>query len=163
VTNGDHPALVRITQQGTPRSVEQDESQAGYLEVAVMVFVALAAVLLVVWVAISVLDWILGWPSPICFVVTCSPQPQPQPEPQPQPQTQPQLEPQPEPQPQPQPPPQPPRHSARTRLRVRDKVIVGECLPPGYWGYYSRRLRDPPRRWQIECWRDRSIRGPCFE
>ena len=128
MTDGDHPALMRVAQQGTPRSVEQDESQAGYLEVAVMIFVALAAVLLVAWLAISLLDWIWGLPPPICFVVTCSPQPQLQPQPQPQ------L----------QPPPQLPRHSARPRLRVPDKVIVDECVPPGSWGYYSRRLRDPP-------------------
>ena len=138
MTDGDHPALMRVAQQGTPRSVEQDESQAGYLEVAVMIFVALAAVLLVAWLAISLLDWIWGLPPPICFVVTCSPQPQLQPQPEPQPQSEPQ------PQPQLQPPPQPPRHSARPRLRVPDKVIVDECAPPGYWGYYSRRLRDPP-------------------
>src|SRR5258708_34493806 len=105
---------MRVAQQGTPRSVEQDESQAGYLEVAVMIFVALAAALLVAWLAISLLDWIWGLPPPICFVLTSPAQAQSQPQPQPQPHPQPQPQPQPQPKPQPQPPLQPPRHSPRS-------------------------------------------------
>ena len=148
-----------------PRSVEQDEPQAGYLEVALMIFVVLAAVLLVAWLAISLLDWIWGLPTPICFVVTCSPEPEPQPRPQPQPQPKSQPQPQPQPQPKSQPQPQArlPRHPPRPRPHVLEVVIVGECPPLGYWGYYSPRLREPPRRSAIECWRDRSIRGPCFD
>jgi hypothetical protein len=46
---------------------------------------------------------------------------------------------------------------------VLEAVIVGECPPLGYWGYYSPRLREPPRRSAIECWRDRSIRDSCFD
>ena len=154
MTNGGHPALVRAAQQGTP--VEEDAPQAGFMEVAVMVFVALAAVLLVAWLAISLLDWTRGLPPPICLVVICPAhaEPQPQTTPRPQPELQ---------QPQPRPKPQPPRHSPQTRPRVLDRVVVDECPPPGYWGYYSRRLRDSPRHWPIECWRDYSIRGPCFD
>src|SRR6266481_7050717 len=150
VTDGNHPALVRVARQGTPRSVEQDAPQPGHLEVAVMGFVALAAVLLVAWLAISLLDWIWGLPPPICFVLTCPAQAQSQPQPQSHAQ----------PQPEPQPPPQPPRHSPRSRPHVPDRAIVDHCVPPRYWRYYSRRLRDSPWRRPIECWRDYSIQGP---
>jgi hypothetical protein len=36
------------------------------------------------------------------------------------------------------------------------------CDPPGYWEYDSWRFHNPPRYHESECWRDRSIRGPCF-
>jgi outer membrane biosynthesis protein TonB len=145
-----------------PRS--EDEPQASYLEVALMVFVVLAAVLLVAWLAMSVLNWIWGLPPPICFVVTCSSEPQPKPQTQPPPQPQPQTQPQPQPKSQSQPQAQLPRYRSRPRPHVLDAVIVGECPPLGYWGYYSPRLREPPRRSAaIECWRDRGTRGPCFD
>jgi hypothetical protein len=44
-----------------------------------------------------------------------------------------------------------------------DGVLVGESPPLTYWVQYSPRLSEPPRRSQIECWRHRSILGPCFE
>lgn len=149
----DRAAVVPVAQQGTPPSAEQDASQAGHLVGGVIVFLVLAVMLLLVWLAIrGLLERI--W-RPTCFLVSCEAQAQtqPQPPPPPPPQTQPQS------QPQPQPPHQPSRQ--RPRPHIPYKIVVGDCLPPGYWGYYSWRLRDPPRRWPVECWRYH--RGPCID
>jgi len=142
-------AVAPVAQQGTPPSAERDASQAGHLVVGgVIVFLVLAAMLLLVWLAIKgLLERISGgWP--ICFACEAQAQTQPQPPP-------------PQPQSKPQPPPQPSRHSLRPRHHVPYKIIVGDCLPSGYWGYYSWRLRDPPRRWPVDCWRDH--RGRCID
>src|SRR6266566_612960 len=119
-------------QRGMPRSAERDEFQAGHLIGGVIAFVVLALMLFLVWLAIrGLLERISGW-RPICFACEAQAQTQPQ-----TPQIQPQS--------QSQPPPRPSRHSLRPRRHVPYKVIVGDCLPPEYWGYYSWRLREPPR------------------
>src|SRR5262245_58384491 len=136
-----------LDQWGISRSAERDAFQAGHLIGGVIVFLVLALMLLLVWLAIRGLVERISTSWPICFACGAQAQTQPQ-----TPQTQPQS--------QPQPPPQSSRHSLRPRRHVPRKVIVGDCLPPGYWGYYSWRLRDPPRRWPVDCWPDH--RGPCI-
>jgi hypothetical protein len=157
----------------TPLLRRRRAPQAGYLEVGLIVFLALATALFFIWLALRgpvLLKQISSW-RPMCSLVSCEPQPhreaQAQPEPKSQPQPQPlrearaQPEPRSQPQPQPQaraqthPRPQPPQHPPLPH--VVSGVVVGE------WVHYSRPLREPQRRSPIECWRDRSIRGPCFE
>ena len=80
----DHAAAVPVAQQGTPRSAKRDASQAGHLEVGVVVFLVLAAMLLFVWLAIrgpALLERISGW-RPICFDVSCETHAQTQTQPQ---------------------------------------------------------------------------------
>jgi hypothetical protein len=137
-----------LDQRGMPGSAEQDEFRAGHLIGGVIAFLVLALIFFLAWLAIRGLLERISGRRPICFA--CEAQAQTQPE---TPQTQPQS--------QPQPPPQPSRHSLRPRRHVPHKVIVNDCLPPGYWGYYSWWLRDPPRRWPMECWRHH--RGPCID
>jgi hypothetical protein len=134
-----------LDQRGMPRSAERDAFQAGHLIGGVIVFLVLALMLFLVWLGIRGLLERISQGRPICFACGAQAQTQPQ--------TQPQS--------QPQPPPQPSRHSLRPRPHVPHKIIVDDCLPPGYWGYYSWRLRDRPRRWPVECWRDH--RGLCID
>lgn len=135
-----------LDQRGVPRSAERDSFQAGHLIGGVIVFLVLALILFSVWLAIRALLERISGGRPICFACETQAQTQPQ-----TPQTQPQS----------QPSPQPSRHSLRPRPHVAHKIVVGDCLPPGRWGYYSWRLRDPPRHWSVECWRDR--RWPCID
>jgi hypothetical protein len=157
----------------TPLLRRRDVPQAGYLEFGLIVFVAFAATLFFIWLALRgpvLLKRISSW-RPICSLVSCEPQAhreaQAQPEPKSQPQAQPHREAlaQPEPKSQPQPQAQ---AQAQTQLRPQPPrypplphVVNG--VVAGQWVHYSRRLREPQRRSSIECWRDRSIRGPCFE
>jgi hypothetical protein len=144
--------------KATPRSAERDTAQAGRLAFGLIVFLALAATQFFIWLAIrgpALLERISSL-RPRCYIVSCETQAQPhheaqtqpapkshsQPEPQPQALLQPQA------QPQIQPRAQPPRHPPSSRPHVLDGVVVG---------------RGPQRRSPIECWRDRSIRGPCFD
>jgi hypothetical protein len=167
-----------MTQKGAPESADDDASQAGHLEFGLIALLALAAMLFFIWLAIRVpalLERISSW-RPMCLLVSCETQAQPRPEAQaqPEPESQPQPQPQAQPQPQPQPQaqrqphtqlpaesrPHPPRHPPRPHML--DEVVMGECPPFRYWVHYSPRLREPQRRSPIECWRDRSIRGACF-
>jgi hypothetical protein len=134
-----------LDQQSMTRSAERDASQAGHLVGGVIFFLVLALMVFLVWLAIKGLLERISASWPICFA--CEAQAQPQPQTQPQSKSQ--------------PPPQPSRHSLRPRHHVPYRIIVGDCLPPGYWGYYSWRLHDAPRRWPVECWRDH--RGPCID
>jgi hypothetical protein len=150
------------------RSAARDARQVGHPEFGLIVFLALAAMLSVIWLAIRgpvLLERISSW-RPICALVSCETEAQPHGE------AQAQLEPNSEP-PQPQalsqpqaprqPQPQPPRHLPRPRPHMLDGAVAGQSPPLTYWAYYSPRLSEPPRRSLIECWRDRSTRGPCFE
>jgi hypothetical protein len=134
------PLLRRpITRKGTPRSAERDAPQARHLEFGLIVFLASAAMLFFMWLAIrgpALLERLSSW-RPICFLVSCETRAQPRREAH--------AEPEPKSQPQPQPPAQP------------------QAQPRPQWAHYSTRLREPQRRSPIECWRDRSIRGPCFD
>jgi len=50
-----------------------------------------------------------------------------------------------------------PRPPDRHHMPRRAQADYGD-----YGDYRVSRLHDSPRRQQLECWRDRSIRGPCF-
>jgi hypothetical protein len=166
------PLLRRsAAQKGAPRSAAQDARQVGRPEFGLIVFLVLAAMLSVIWLAIRgpvLLERISSW-RPICALVSCETQDQPhreaqaQPEPNSEPQPQPQALSQPQAQRQTQPQPQPTRHPPRPRPHMLDGAVVGQSPPLTYWAYYSPRLSEPPRRSLIECWRDRSTRGQCFE
>jgi len=163
------PLLPRpFAKEGRPRSGERDAPQTGRLE-SHLIFLASAATLFFLWLAIrdsALLEQISSW-RPKCFLVSCETQTQPhreaqaQPEPKSQPQPQPQVQPQPQAQHQTQPRPQPPRHPPPPRPHMLDRVVVGEC--PTCWVRYSPRLSEPQAGvLQSNCWRDRSIRGRCF-
>jgi hypothetical protein len=176
------PLLRRsLAKEGAPRSADRDAPQAGHLEYGLIVFLALAAMLSFTWLAIrgpALLERISSW-RPICSLVSCETQahseaqaepgyqpqalPQPQAPLQPQALSQPQAPLQPQVQSQIQPRPQPPWYPPPRRPHMLDGVMAGECPPLRYWVHYSPRLREPQRRSPIECWRDRSIRGPCFD
>jgi hypothetical protein len=128
------------------------------VEFGLIVFLALAATQFFIWLAMrgpALLERSSTW-RPTCFLFSCETQAQPhrearaQPEPKSQSQLQPQalLQPQPQPQAQPQIQPRPPRHQPPPRPRMLDGVVVGD---------------EPQRHSPIECWRDRSVRGPCFD
>ena len=144
------PLLRRpVTEKGTPRSAERSAPQAGHLEFGLIVFIALAAMQFFIWLAIrgpALLERISSW-QPTCFLVSCETQAQPHRETQAQPEPQPRALLQPQVQPQSQPRPQPPRRPP-PRPNMRDRVVAGH---------------EPQQRSPIECWRDRSIRGPCFD
>jgi hypothetical protein len=158
------PLLRRsAAQKGAPRSATRDARRVGRPEFGLIVFLALAAMLCVIWLGIrgpALLDRISSW-RPICSVVSCETQDQPdreaeaQLEPNSEPQPQPQALTQPQAQRQTQ--PRPPRHPPTPRPH-----IVGGSPPVTYWVQYSPRLSEPPRSSNV-CWRDRSVRGPCFE
>jgi hypothetical protein len=137
---------IELTRKGGEREVSTDREIADYQEVGLIFFLVVAAIALLIWLettGAAVLERISSQRPP-CSVVSCEAQAQPQPQP-------------------PQSKPQPRPHSLRTRPRPLARLVADECLPPGYWGHYSRRLREPPRRSSVECWRDRSMRGPCFD
>jgi hypothetical protein len=132
---------------------------ASLLEFGLLVFFALAATQFFIWLAVrgpALLERSSSW-RPICFLVSCETQAQPhreaqaRPEPKSQSQFRPQAMLQRQPQPQAQAPsqprPQPPRHQPPPRPPMLDGVVGDEPQP----------------RAQIECWRDRSIRGLCFD
>jgi hypothetical protein len=54
-------------------------------------------------------------------------------------------------------PTQPPARNAPSRHCMRG------CGPSDYWEYRSSRFHSGPRYRHFECWRDRSIQGPCFD
>jgi hypothetical protein len=62
--------------------------------------------------------------------------------------------------------PVPPSRARPPRLIARDP---SRPAPPhygddrNYWDFRVGRAHDPPPRLQFECWRDRSIRGRCFD
>jgi hypothetical protein len=151
------PLLRRpAAKKGTPRSGERDAPQARHLEFGLIVFLALAATQFFIWLAFrgpALLEQISSL-RPTCSLVSCETQAQPHREAQTQPGRQPQALPQPQallqPQAQPliQPRSQPQWHPPSSRPHMLDlRVVSGE----------------PQRRSPIECWRDRSIRGPCFD
>jgi hypothetical protein len=151
-------------QRATPRSTDLGPSQVDHLEAAATVFVVLAAMLLFIWLIwLAIRDsaeWILS-SQPNALLQEQTPAEQQTP-PQQQSPLQQQTPPQQQTVPQ-------QRHRPLPRRRpLLDGVIVGDCPPLGYWAYHSPRvreppLREPPRRSAIECWRDRSIRGSCFD
>ena len=167
------PARRGDQHQDTQRTVRYASSgsrskRAGvtHLEFGLIVFLALAATQFFIWLAIrgpALLERSSSWQA-TCFLVSCETQAQPhreaqarpeaksqarlerksEPQSGPQPQSQALLQPQAQPRVQAR--PQPPRHPPPARPHTLDGVVAGE-----------------PRRSPIECWRDRSIRGPCFE
>jgi hypothetical protein len=154
------PLLRRpAAKKGTPRSTERDTARAG--QFGLIVFLALAAMQCCIWLAIRgpvLVERISIW-RPTCFLVSCEteaqphrealaqPEPKSQPEPQPQAQPQPSAPPQTQAQPRIQPRLQPLRHPP-PRPHMLNGVVVGG---------------EPQQRSPIDCWRDRSIRGPCFD
>jgi hypothetical protein len=156
-------------QERASRSAAPDARQLGHLEFGLIVFLALAAMLSVIWLAIrgpALLERISSW-RPICSLVSCETLAQPHREAQAQlertSERQPQAQALSQPQAQHQTQPQPPRDPPTPRRHMLGGVVVGESPSSTYWIYYSPRLSEPPRRSPIACWRDRSIRGPCFE
>jgi hypothetical protein len=151
--------------------------KGAHQEFGLIVFLALAATLSFIWLAIrgpALLERISSW-RPMCSFFSCETQAQlhrealaetetsAQAQPQPQALLQRQAQPQPQAQHQSQPQPRPLRPLLLPRPHMPDRVTVGECPPLRYWAQYSPRLREPKQRSPIECWRDRSIRGPCFD
>jgi hypothetical protein len=150
----------RTAKKGTPQSTERHAPQAN--QFSLIIFLALAAAQFFIWLVIrgpALIEQISSW-RPTCFLVSCEtqaqppreaqaqPEPKSQPKPQPQALLQPQAQPRPQAQPQIQPRSPPPRHPPSSRPHKLNGVMVGG---------------EPQRRSPIECWRDRSIRGPCFD
>jgi hypothetical protein len=144
--------------QDTQMTVEGSRRPAvTHLEFALIVFLALAATQFFMWLAIrgpALLERSASW-RPTCFLFSCETQAQPKSQSrlEAQPKSQSRLEPQPPPRPQAllQPQAQPrsqPRLQRHPRPHTLDGVVAGD---------------EPQRRSPIECWRDRSIRGPCFD
>jgi hypothetical protein len=158
------PLLRRsATQKGAPQGVDRDAPQASHREFGLIVFLALAAMLSFIWLAIrgpALLERMSSW-RPMCSLVSCETQAQADSAAQAQPEPKSALQPQPQAQHQSQ--PQPPRPPLPPRPHLPDRVMMDECPPLRYRTQYSRGLREPQRRFPIECWRDRSIRGPCFD
>jgi hypothetical protein len=153
------PLLRRpAAKKGTPRSAGRNAPRAG--QFGLMVFLALAATQFFIWLAIRgpvLLERISSW-RPTCFLVSCETQLQPHREAQAQPEPKSQPEPQPQAQPQSSAPLQPqaqpwiqprsqPRHPP-PRSHMPKGIVVGDA---------------PQQRSPIECRRDRSIGGPCFD
>jgi hypothetical protein len=151
----------RADQDQDPRkTVEQSASRrpaVSHLEFGLIVFLALAATQFFMWLAIrgpALLERSASW-QPLCFLVLCETQPQPhrQAQARPEPKSQSRLQPQSQAllqfqaQPQIQPRPRLQRHPP-PRPHMLDGMVVSD---------------EPQRRSKIECWRDRSIRGPCFD
>jgi hypothetical protein len=124
------------------------------VEFGLIVFLALAATQFFIWLAMrdpALLERSSTW-RPTCFLFACETQAQPHREARAQPEPKSQSQPQPQAllqrQPQFQIQPRPPRHQPPPRSRMLDGVVVGD---------------ESQRHSPIECWRDRSVRGPCFD
>ncbi len=48
------------------------------------------------------------------------------------------------------------------RPNVPSRRCMRGCGPPDYWEYPSWQFHSGPRYRHFECWRDRSVQGPCF-
>jgi hypothetical protein len=124
--------------------VSTDREIADYLDIALILFIVVAAIPLLVLLeprSGALLEQISSW-RPTCFLVPCEAQAKLRP-------------------------------SLNflnlsfnfhgIRRELTSMVVPDDCPPLGYWGYPSRRTHQPPRRSSIECWRDRSMHGPWFD